>query len=167
MPPGYVLQWLPLELMGVVAAMAAGIWAWKVALRPAYRWAKGVKAKLEEFFESWFGRPARPGYPAEPGVPERLATYDERIEGMTTALGEHADAIADIRYHVQPNRDGSAHDDLIRKVDAVGDRLGFLTDSQLALARVIDELRTDKERAHEKMLRRIGRMEHHPAGEES
>ena len=166
MPPEYVLQWLPLELMGVVAAMAAGIWIWKVAGRPAFRWAKRLKDSLDDFF----GEPRRDGVPARPGVMARLKRYDERIEGMTTALGEHAEELAKVKYHGK-----SAYDMLGEKIDELAASVGqiaatqrHLAHSQLEVAGAVDRLREDKERAHEEMLRRIGRIEQHrPAGEES
>ena len=171
MPPEYVLQWLPLELMGVVAAMAAGIWLWKVAGRPAFRWAKRLKDSLDDFF----GEPRRDGVPARPGVMARLERYDERIEGMTTALGEHAEVLAKVKYHVMPNSGKSAYDMLGEKIDELAASVGqiaatqrHLAHSQLEVAGAVDRLREDKERAHEEMLRRIGRIEQHrPAGEES
>lgn len=175
MPPGYVLQWLPLELMGVVAAVAAGAWLWRAALGPALKRARAVGRQVEDFLESWQGRPKRPGYPAEPGVPERLRGIEDLVPGWTTALAEHTEAIEEIRYHIQPNHDGSAHDALVRKidaltdkVDAMGERQGHLSDAQLAVAGQLDRIEQDKRAAHDEILRRIGRIEsHRPAGEES
>jgi len=166
-PPGYVLQWLPLELMGVVAAMAAGIWLWRSALSPALKRARAVWRQIEEFLESWQGRPARPGYPAEPGIPERVAGIEGLVPGWTTALSEHTEAIEEIRYHIQPNRDGSAHDALVRKIDAMGEHLARLADAQLIVSGTIDRIEQDKRAAHGEILQRLRRVEHHPAGEES
>ena len=171
MPPEYVLQWLPLPWLVGVSAMAAGAWLWRAAIRPAYRWAKGVKDKLDEFFEGWFGRPERTGFPAEPGVPERLRNIEDLVPGWTTALGkieDHTEAIKEISYHVQPNHGGSAHDELARKLDEVADRLGHVMDSQMTLASIVDRIEQDKRAAHDEILRRIGRIEHHHTdGEES
>ena len=175
MPPGYVLQWLPLELMGVVAAVAAGAWLWRSLLGPTLKRARAVGRQVEDFLESWQGRPARPGYPAEPGIPERVASIEGLVPGWTTALSEHTEAIEEIRYHIQPNHGGSAHDALVRKidaltdkVDAMGERQGHLADAQLTVAGQLDRIEQDKRAAHDEILRRIGRIEsHRPAGEES
>ena len=105
----------------------------------------------------------------------RLQKYDERIEGMTTALGEHAEVLAKVKYHVMPNSGKGAYDMLGEKIDELAASVGqiaatqrHLAHSQLEVAGAVDRLREDKERAHEEMLRRIGRIEQHrPAGEES
>ena len=175
MPPEYVLQWLPLELMGVVAAVAAGAWLWRSILGPALRRVRAVGRQVEDFLESWQGRPARPGYPAEPGIPERVAGIEGLVPGWTTALSEHTEAIEEIRYHIQPNHNGSAHDALVSKLDALAEKIdkqserqGCLSDAQLAVAAQLDRIEQDKRAAHEEILRRIGRIEQHrPAGEES
>ena len=175
MPPEYVLQWVPLELMGVVAAVAAGAWLWRSILGPALKRVRAVGRQVEDFLESWQGRPARPGYPAEPGIPERVAGIEELVPGWTTALSEHTEAIEEIRYHIQPNHNGSAHDALVSKLDALAkkidkqsERQGHLSDAQLAVAAQLDRIEQDKRAAHEEILRRIGRIEQHrPAGEES
>ena len=166
MPPDYVLTLLPVQIIGGVSVVAAVAWLWKAAIRPAYRSWRVFKARLDEFFDGWFGRPARPGFPAEPGVPERLAAYDERIDGMTAALTEHAEAIADIRYHVQPNHGESAHDALTEQIKELSREVRDMGSAQVSLAGAVDRLREDKERAHEEMLRRISRIEL-PRGEES
>lgn len=176
MPPEYVLQWVPLPWLVGVSVLATGVWLWKVAIRPAYRWVKAFKGKLDEFFEGWFGRPERTGFPAEPGVPERLRNIEDLVPGWTTALGkieDHTEAIKEISYHVQPNHGESAHDSLSEKLDALASqfagmdtRLDRLTDAQLAVSGTIDRIEQDKRAAHDEMLRRLGRLEL-PRGEES
>ena len=173
MPPEYVLQWLPLELMGVVAAVAAGAWLWRAILGPASRRAIAIARLAEQTFEDWQGVPERDGVPARPGVMARLAAYDDRIEGMTLALQEsqelaakHTELLDKIKHHVMPNSGKSAYDKHGEKIDDLAGRVGKLTDSQLAVAGAVDRLREDKERAHEEMLRRISRIER-PHGEES
>ena len=178
MPPEYVLQWVPLPWLVGVSVLATGVWLWKVAIRPAHRWAKAFKGKLDEFFEGWFGRPEHTGFPAEPGVPERLRNIEDLVPGWTTALGkieDNAEAIKEISYHIQPNHNGSAHDALVSKLDALAEKIdkqserqGRLSDAQLAVAAQLDRTEQDKRAAHEEILRRIGRIEQHrPAGEES
>ncbi len=177
MPPEYVLQWVPLPWLVGVSVLATGVWLWKVAIRPAHRWAKSFKGKLDEFFEGWFGRPERTGFPAEPGVPERLRNIEDLVPGWTTALGkieDNAEAIKEISYHIQPNHNGSAHDALVSKLDALAEKIdkqserqGHLSDAQLTVAGQLDRIEQDKRAAHEGILQRLRRVEHHPAGEES
>ena len=169
MPPEYVLQWVPLPWLVGVSAMAAGAWLWRAAIRPAYRWAKGVKDKLDEFFEGWFGRPERTGFPAEPGVPERLRNIEDLVPGWTTALGkieDHTEAIKEISYHVQPNHGGSAHDELTKQLREIVAEVRGIGRAQVEMAGQLDDLRDEKRAAHDEMLRRLGRLEL-PRGEES
>ena len=166
MPPEYVLQWLPLELMGVVAAVAAGVWLWRSVIGPGLKRARAVGRQVEDFLESWQGRPARPGYPAEPGIPERVASIEGHMPNWETTLADHTEAIQEIRYHVQPNHGGSAHDELARKLDEVADRLGHVMDSQMTLASIVDRIEQDKRAAHDEILRRLKRVEYHPEGGE-
>ena len=167
--PRELAQWLPAQIMGAVTAVVAMGWLWRSILAPGYRWAKSTKDRLDDFL----GEPERPGVPARPGVMARLQKYDERIEGMTTALGEHAEVLAKVKYHVMPNSGLSAYDKLGEKIDElaasvvqIADTQGRLARSQLEVAGAVDRLREDKERAHDEMLRRLGRLEL-PRGEES
>ena len=163
---------MPPELWQVIAVAGSALtgWvAWVKGVAPAFRWASSTKDRLDDFL----GEPERPGVPARPGVMARLAEYDDRIEGMTTALGEHAETLAKVKYHVMPNSGQSAYDKLSEKIDElaasvvqIADTQGHLARSQLEVAGAVDRLREDKERAHDKMLRRLGRLEL-PHGEES
>ena len=153
--------------------MAAGAWVWRTILGPLARRVAAFAKLAEQTFEDWQGEPKRDGVPARPGVMARLAVYDERIEGMTAALGEHAEVLAKVKYHVMPNSGQSAYDKLGEKIDELAGKVGQIADTQAHLARsqlevagAVDRLREDKERAHEEMLRRISRIEL-PCGEES
>ena len=162
MPPDYVLTLLPVQIIGGVSVVAAVAWLWKTAIRPAFRWMLDIKARLDDFL----GRPERDGLPAQPGVMARLEDYDDKIQGMTASLSELGDVLSKVKYHVMPNGGKSSWDAMGDRIDAVGEHVARLADSQLTLAGAVDRLREDKERAHEEMLRRIARIEL-PHGEES
>jgi len=117
--------------------------------RGVVRSVRGVSA----FLDSWHGRP--PSFdahgtvvdPGHPGVLGRLLGYDTAIEGMRTGLAAireemaaHAEALADVQHQVKPNSGSSAHDALVRRLDANRDMLAE------AMAE-IGELRRDYETA--------------------
>ena len=99
MMPGAMQEWL--EAVSI-ADVIGGLISLGV-LVAGLRWLRPIAGGLRAIAEDWKGTPARPGRPAVPGVMEQLAA--------------HAQAIEEIRYHVQPNHGGSAHDALSRKVD--------------------------------------------------
>ncbi len=117
MPPDFVLAFLPLELLGLVAGGSAVVWGVTMARKVWREWLQPIAHGVRDFLDDWRGRPARPGHEAEPGVMARLATYDQRIEGLTSALEENTgrmdrqdEALEEVRHHVQPNHGTSAHD---------------------------------------------------------
>ena len=139
MPPDYVLQYLPLDMLGAVAIASAVVWgvvlvrkAWAEVVLPIVHRIRTTAQRVEQVMEDWSGRPARPGVPAQPGVMVRLADYDERIIGLTNALSEGADdrreqkdqiaaiveTLGEVQYNVKSNSGHSAHDDLTKKLDA-------------------------------------------------
>lgn len=123
MPPDYVLALLPLEVLGVISVLAAVVWLVTRILAPAARVVLKAARDLLDLLDDWKGRPERPGHDAEPGVMERLRHYDQRIEGLTSALEENTGrmdrqdaALEEVRHHVQPNSGTSAYDILRRDV---------------------------------------------------
>ena len=87
MPPGYVLDLLPVEVLGFVAVVAAAIWIGGrvrkglAALKPWLVW-------LREFREDWSGVPARPGHARKPGIPERMSALEDAVPGMAVGFRE-------------------------------------------------------------------------------
>lgn len=67
-------------LAGLIAAVSTILGFLQLVLvRPLRRWMR----TWDEFSESWHGAPARPGFDAIPGVPERI----QRIEGEVRRNG--------------------------------------------------------------------------------
>ena len=162
--PPELSRWVPVWVATALTGLAVLAWLWRTTLAPAYRWAKALKDKLDDFF----GVAARDGVPARPGVMVRLGEYDERIAGMTAALAEakdlaakHDAAIADIQYHVQPNHGDSAH-------DAHTKQLARIESAQLTVVGTVDglrdevqQLRVEKTADHSDIRSRIRRLEEH------
>lgn len=133
MPPDFVLQYLPLEFVGVVMAIAAAAWGVRVILDVNKRvraWAQPWIAWIHRFRASWDGTPevrdsgGNIVHHATPGVPARLDGYDQKFVGFTNALAEGADdrrdqkdqiaaiveALGEVQYNVKSNSGHSAHD---------------------------------------------------------
>lgn len=158
-PPEYALDWLPEWLVVVLVVSTIGVAVWKALLKPAWLGLRVWLARVQRFLEDWFGEDARPGVPGRQGVMPRLQGYDDRISGLEGAMAEYHEALADVRYHVQPNHGGSAHDALAKRMEALREQLQHLTDAQLVSAGAVDRLRDDKEKAHEEILRRLATVE--------
>lgn len=86
--------------------------------------------RISHFLDDFIGEEARPGVPARPGVMERLQNHEL--------------ALAEIRYHVQPNSGHSAHDRLVARVDA--------------LAAHLDEHMAESTAAHEAIEERLDHL---------
>lgn len=59
----------------IVGTLGTGLWRF---IRAASRIAKRVNV----FFDDWYGEEARPGFPARPGVLERVRGIEARIQGV-------------------------------------------------------------------------------------
>lgn len=80
--------------IGAVAGVLVTMWTLAVMVgRPLRRLAK----QNDEFREDWYGTAARPGRPAVPGVPERLARLEVAAASRDTAT---ASAVAALRGDV-------------------------------------------------------------------
>lgn len=137
MPPEYVLQWLHPEVVGPLALLAAILWVVKM-ISKARAWARPRLERFDNFMHDWFGTPARPGLERTPGIPERMASLEDAVPGMTVglrevqekqavqgdqlsanadaivanvkAVAELAEAVAEIRHNVKPDSGTSAYD---------------------------------------------------------
>lgn len=93
-----------------------------------------VARRFSHFLDDFLGEKSRPGVPARPGVLERLQSVE--------------DALADIRYHVQPNGGGSAHDRLLATIRAVQgelrDHVAESSHSHRAIHARIDALKEER-----------------------
>lgn len=98
-PPGW--EWLDiLTAWDVIAWIIGG-----GVVIAGIKWLQPVLVGLKNFLEDWRGEPQRPGRDAVPGVMAQLEA--------------HAEAIEDIRKQVQPNHGTSAHDGIIKRIDAL------------------------------------------------
>ena len=174
--PDYLQQWLPVGWIGAaVALLLSAAWLWRTLLGPMFSKVAATLRLAGDFLDDWQGEPKRPGVDAVPGVMERLANYDERIHGMTTALEEakelaakHDVAIADIQYHVQPNHGGSAWDEMSRKVDGVAKQVDGVANAQVfvvgtveGMATTVSGLRGEVQQLRSDHSGRITRLEEH------
>lgn len=116
MPPDYVLNWLPIEIMGAVGALSAVVWGVTVLRKVWREWLRPLLEGLHDLVADWRGQPARPGVPAQMGVMERLAILEDIAQATAATGAQHAEAIADIRHHVKPNGGASAYDAMMRAV---------------------------------------------------
>ncbi len=124
----------------MLTVVSAVVWGVTMLRKVWSEWIRPIVYGIRDFLDDWRGKPARPGHDAESGVMERLDMYDQRIEGLTSALGEHEAAIAEVRHHVQPNHGTSAHD---RLMAAIGDLRELVADTMAE----VGELRRDYTRA--------------------
>ena len=101
-----------------VATMAAGglLWLGRLAGRQAKK-ARHVTARFRQVLGDFLGYPARPGFPAVPGVMEQL-------QALAETLGAHGEELAKVRAQVLPNGGSSlrdAVDDVARDLAGVKD----------------------------------------------
>ena len=75
-----------------------------------------ISRQWEEFGEDWYGKPARPGYRASPGIPERL----EKIEsGQKTS----ADRLAGIEAQLRTNGGSTLRDEIVKIRDRLDEHI--------------------------------------------
>jgi hypothetical protein len=71
----------------IAGSAAAVISTATVTARVAAHRLREVSKKLDQLQEDWYGEAARPGFPARPGIPERLQTIENQLKpngGSTT-----------------------------------------------------------------------------------
>ena len=126
MPPEYVLELLPVEVLGFVAVVAALIWiGGKVrrVLAVVNAWAaRGRRIVLD-----WEGEPGDDGHEPRPGVMARLRSVTEGLREVKEVQEEHSKtlgdvaalsaAVAEVRYNVKPNSGTSSHDAIMGAFD--------------------------------------------------
>jgi hypothetical protein len=60
-------------------AVAGGLTVVVTALAAFWRWAWPFLRRVGHFLDDWFGEPARPGFPGQSGVMERLARVEHEV----------------------------------------------------------------------------------------
>lgn len=90
------------------------------ALVPVVKLLRRLSRQMGQLQEDWYGEPARKGFPARPGVPERLETIENQLKpnGGSSAR----DAIN--RVELMQNRQALDVAMLGRKLDAHLDQVG-------------------------------------------
>lgn len=83
-----------------------------VALRPVLRSARRTDKMLQRLTADWFGQDGRPGFPAIPGVPQRLLEVEQ-------ALATLRPLVEQINKELHPNGGGSLRDQITKLQAAV------------------------------------------------
>ena len=108
-------------LVSVFVVLTVGALVWAL-LRPVVRSARSTDKTLQELRRDWFGQEGRPGFPAIPGVPQRLFDVEtvlmelrpivERIEKEmhTNGGGSLRDLVLNLRDTMQTDRMQSVRD---------------------------------------------------------
>lgn len=119
----------------VVLTVGGLVWA---LLRPVVRSARRTDQTLQELRRDWFGQEGRPGFPAIPGVPQRL--YD-----VEQALTELRPLIERIEKEMHPNGGGSLRDQIMQlksKVDPMQGDINKIQAEMGTFTRALDNART-------------------------
>lgn len=93
----------------VVLSVGALVWA---VLRPVLRSARRTDKTLQRLTLDWFGQEGRPGFPAVPGVPQRLYEVEQ-------ALALLRPLVESIDKELHPNGGGSLRDQITKLQAAV------------------------------------------------
>lgn len=105
--PGWVIV-----VSGIVAVLTMLTFAIDRIGKPLRR----ITKQWEEFGEDWYGKPARPGFRASPGIPERL----EKIEGAQTS---GADRLAGIEAQLRTNGGSTLRDEIVKIRDRLDEHI--------------------------------------------
>ncbi|RJL21121.1 hypothetical protein [Bailinhaonella thermotolerans] len=74
-----------LQLFAAAATVAGGL-ALLVLLGRMVVWAWRFLRRVGHFLDDWQGEQPRPGVPARPGIPERLASVEARMAGVEARM---------------------------------------------------------------------------------
>lgn len=111
------------ELDTILSAEAYAIVIAAVALILLIRKAWPVVGRVKDFFDDWYGEPARPGVEARPGIREALTRLSTDQRKLREGQEKLAAQVAAVDFNVKPNHGSSAHDQQARRIEAVGDGL--------------------------------------------
>lgn len=108
-------------LVSIFVVLTVGGLVW-VMLRPLLRSARRTDATLQELRRDWFGVEGRPGFPAVPGVPQRLFDVEQSLmelrpivdrierEMRSNGGGSLRDQVMSLRATVERDRSQSERD---------------------------------------------------------
>ena len=80
---------------------------------------KRLPREMAQLSRDWRGQPARPGFQAVPGVPERLENVESQFNQVLDHLGRQDATLQEIQHEVHYNSGGSIKDAVHRTDDAV------------------------------------------------
>lgn len=134
----------------VVLTVAGLVW---VALRPMARSARRIDQTVQELSRDWFGQEGRPGFPAIPGVPQRLLEVEQ-------ALAELRPMVDRIAKEMRPNGGSSLRDQITQLKSTVDPMQRDITSVKAemgSITRAVDNART---------LRALAARADHPEDDE-
>lgn len=70
---------MSMQLLVAIGGASAAILSVIAFVTYVVRLVRRVSSQLENFREDWYGEQARPGRPAIPGVPDRLASIEHEL----------------------------------------------------------------------------------------
>lgn len=113
----------------VVLTVGGLVWA---LLRPIVRSARSTDKTLQELRRDWFGVEGRPGFPAVPGVPQRLLEVEQ-------VLAELRPIVERIEREMKPNGGSSLRD----QIQSMRAKMDASETSRVQDARDLTEMRTE------------------------
>ena len=113
MPHWNTAQWATAAAILVAAATLVGFGLDRIG-KPLRKMSK----RFEEFEGDWYGRARRPGFPATPGIPERL----EKIEEFQSS---GVDRLSSIEAQLRTNGGGTLRDEIVKIRDRLDEHLRF------------------------------------------
>lgn len=131
-------------LVSLFILLTVGGLVWAL-LRPVLRSARRTDKTLQRLQLDWFGQEGRPGFPAVPGVPQRLFEVEQTLATLRPIVER-------IEKEMHPNGGGSLRDQITKLTTAVekseGDRTQTVRDmieikgEVAAVTRALDNART-------------------------
>lgn len=118
-------------LVSLFILLTVGGLVWAL-LRPVLRSARRTDKALQRLTLDWFGQDGRPGFPAIPGVPQRLLDVEQ-------ALAQLRPLVERIDKEMHPNGGGSLRDQITRLTSAVEKS----EDARVQTARDMTEIKSE------------------------
>lgn len=119
----------------VVLTLGGLLWA---LLRPVLRSARRTDKMLQQLSRDWFGEEGRAGFPAIPGVPQRLYDVEQVLQQLRPIVER-------IEKEMHPNGGSSLRDQIMQlktSVDPLQRDVGRIQAEMGTLTRALDNART-------------------------
>lgn len=118
-------------LVSLFVLLTVGGLVWAL-LRPVLRSARRTDKALQRLTLDWFGQDGRPGFPAIPGVPQRLLDVEQTLAQLRPLVER-------IDKEMHPNGGGSLRDQITRLTSAVEKS----EDARVQTARDMTEIKSE------------------------